>query len=66
MLLSTGGRKIPCFFILAINVVRFMPNLAAPYGPPITYPAASNAASIKARSESLSVVFVGSLVTCAL
>jgi hypothetical protein len=45
MLLFTGGRRLPCFFILAINVVGFMPNFAAePYGPPMIHPVASNAA----------------------
>jgi hypothetical protein len=60
MLPSGGGPKILCFFILAISVVRFIPSLAAaPYGPPTNHPVASNAAKIKARSDSLIVVLAG-------
>ena len=52
-----GGREIPSFFILWINVVRFMPSLAAaPVVPPITQPTDSSVLSIRAYSESLSVV----------
>ncbi len=52
----SGGRRIPCFFILAISVVRFIPNrAAAPYGPPTNHPVPSSAPRIRVRSASLSV-----------
>src|SRR5580692_6888910 len=61
---SSEGRRIPCFFILAISVVRFIPNrAAAPYGPPTSHPVASNAPRIKRRSDSLSVLLVGNATT---
>jgi hypothetical protein len=53
------AREIPSFFILAINVVRFRPSLAAaPVAPPITQPAASSICNINECSESLRVVYV--------
>src|SRR6202011_1433756 len=54
---SSAGRRIPCFFILAISVVRFIPNrAAAPYGPPTNHPVASNVPKIRVCSYSLSAV----------
>lgn len=54
------GRVIPNLVILAMSVVRFIPNLAAaPPAPPITHPTASSVRKISARSESLSVVSAG-------
>ena len=51
------GREIPSFFILAINVVRFTPSLAAaPVAPPTTHPTASRVCKIRARSESFNVL----------
>ena len=59
-MLFSAGREIPCFFIRAIKVVRFIPNIAAaPYGPPTIHPAASSALKIRMRSDSFSVVLGG-------
>src|SRR6267378_1280130 len=61
---SSGGRRIPCFFILAISVVRFIPNrAAAPYGPPTSHPVASSAPKIRMRSDSFSGVLGGNAAT---
>jgi len=61
---SSAGRRIPCFFILAISVVRFIPNrAAAPYGPPTNHPVASSAPTIRMRSDSFSVVLGGNAAT---
>jgi hypothetical protein len=58
------GRTIPSLFILYISVVRFSPNLtAAPSGPPIIQPAASNACKINARPTSFRVVEFETTVT---
>ena len=63
-LFSSAGLKIPCFFIRAASVVRFIPNLtAAPYGPATTHPVASSAPTIRVRSDSLSVMLGGNKET---
>jgi hypothetical protein len=49
-------RKIPRLFILESNVVRLSPSLAAaPWGPPISPPAARNVCKIRATSCSRNV-----------
>ena len=59
-----SGREIPNFFIFAINVVRFNPNLAAaPPVPPMTHPVAFSACRMTVRVESLNEPCAGGGVT---
>lgn len=59
-----GGRQIPNFFILEINVVRFKPSwAAAPLGPPIAHSVLSRACKMMARCESMNVAGMAGLST---